>query len=943
MTNDDTRWQRIDALLEQALTLPEADRDAWLDEHCGGDEALKREVLELLSFDGEQTGGLRTSIESAAGSLVDDQSDRMIGETVGNYKITGKIADGGMGSVYRAERVDADFEQQVAIKLLPPHQVDPKAAERFAEERRILATLEHPNIARLLDGGMLDNGSPYLVMEHVNGVSIDTYCRDNALGNRDIINIVLRICDAVQFAHRKLVVHRDIKPSNILVDATGTPKLLDFGIAKLLDPGQESAALTRADWRILTPLYASPEQVEGKPITTAVDVYGVGLLLYRLLTGRLPYATSGDRPSDIERAIVSTPAVSPSTAVGSAASESHPEHWARSQQRALKGDLDTILLTALRKEPERRYASVALLADDLERYLEKQPIAARKESFAYVAGKFVQRHRLPLTATATVLTLAVGLIAYYTARLQTERDTAEQTANFLAGLFEAGDPYQKNQDSVTVASLLEEGTENLRNDDSLSPDVRGRLLKTIALVHRNLGHIEQADKMATDALKLLEQDRSANADDIASTLAVLAKVRRSQGRYEEATEFATRMLRIDERLHGPDSIPVAEAMHQLSILAYDVGDYDTMKVWAERSYDIRTALLDDNDMAVATGANNLGLYYWITGDLESARQYYEQSARIQDGQEDRNEANYASLLHNIGLLNYDTGNYAAAAASYQRSLDIRRAASSASDPVLPLTMYSLAIARERLGDFVSAYHLFREQLPLQVAVSGRSTDMVAYAMTGYGMLLERMGEVEDAQTLLDEAITIYDAVQEKDHPDRTAPMIGQAYLAIREGAYQRAEGLLTEAVRIRTANYGADNVRTIRAHIAMARLDYARGSFASARDTLTAALAVAESTFDSGHIVFAELLTWLGRTELASGNGDAAVTALERALAIGRDQFADEHLENVERQLYLADALDLQGDHEQATAMREPAQATRQQILADWKRAFEGIEVSQPE
>jgi len=922
VTTDSERWHRIEALFDAVSALPEAEREAWLDNACKDDPSLKAEVLELLQFDGEATGNVRASVRAAADELAEQTATAFIGERIGAFRVCEKIAEGGMGTVFLAERDDGSFEQTVAIKLLSRHLAGADAITRFLEERSILASLEHPNIARLIDGGMLDDGTPYIVMEYVDGVTIDAWCRDQGLGIAGTIELVLRVCDAVRFAHRKLIIHRDIKPANILVDSDGVPKLLDFGIAKLLDTDTDAnRALTRSDRRILTPLYASPEQIEGLPVTTAVDVYGLGLLLYRLLTGRLPFVATSNRPRDIEQAILSSPATLPSAAASDSVS---------SQRRALRGDLDTILLMALRKEPERRYESVAAFAEDLDRYLGKLPIRARKDSFAYKAGKFAQRHRLPLAIAAALVAVAVGLTAYYTQRLRAERETAEETAAFLAGLFEARDPYRRNTDTVTVETLLESGVEKLDDDTSLSPVVRGRLLKTIALVYNNLGNVEKADAMAGEALALLEQSRPENHDDVASALSVLALVRRTQGKYQEATELAERMLRINEHNHGENSMPAAEAAHQLSTLAYYLGDHEAMGRWAKRSLAIRSRLLDENDARMAAGTGNLGLYHWITGDLARARDYYAQTARILDNQAERNDAQYATVLHNLGLLQIDLGETAAAVESYERSIALRRAASGPADPRIPLTIYSLAFACQRLGDFVKADALYEEMLPLQIAVAGRRTDRVAYALTGHGMLLERMGEIDAAREMLEEADAIYDEVLGAEHPDHTATKVGLAYLAMREEEFDRAAGLLDNVLRIRSEAYGAENVRTVRTHTAIGRLNFAKGDYSSARASLKKAIDIMTSNDEADHALVAEALDWLGKTELAAGNADAAVEALRSALAIYRMDSSEDHPDAVESRLVLADALDARGDEEEAAGIREVALPLRDRLRESW-------------
>jgi len=923
MNDRQERWTRINALLEQAMDQPATERRDWLENACGDDSELFAEILQLLSYDAEQTGGLLTSVQSVAADLNRDDEARYIGEKLGNYRITSKIAEGGMGSVFLADHSAEDFDQQVAVKLLPHHLLSSAATRRFVEERSILASLQHPNIARLIDGGTLSDGVPYIVMDYIEGESIDRYCENNNLDNAAIIDLVVRICDAIQYAHRKLVIHRDIKPSNIIVDHRGIPHLLDFGIAKLVDPEQNNPALTHEEHRIMTPMYASPEQIEGQQITTAADIYGLGLLLYRLLTGQLPYSSTPTTPRELANAILSQTPDKPSAVA-----------IANRQRRALRGELDTILLTALRKSPERRYASVAALADDLQRFRDQRPILARRDSSLYVIRKFVARHRLPTAAALAVLAGAVGMTAYYTRQLALERDTAEQTAAFLSDLFAANDPYQKNRDGLTVETLLEAGLEKLERDTELAPLVRARLLTTVALVQRNLGNVDHADVLATEALELAETHAGRQHELTLSPLSVLSRVKTTSGDYAEAKALAERMLAVTDATRGRESKEAAQATHLLSIQAYRDGDIETMGSWAEETYAIRKAIYADDDMAIATGATALGLYHWQSGQLEKARDYYAESADIQEAQSERNELQYASLLHNLALLHNDTGDYATAVATYERSVAIRRNAGSEKDHILPLTLYALAHSQSRLGNLPAAHRSFIEAVRRQADVAGREQHMVAYALNGYGMLLEEMGAHEHAGRLLAEANRIMETVFEEAHQDQAATWIGLARLAVHAREFDRGKLLIDRAIALRTEAEGEDDYGTLRAYNALGRLEYARGDYGAAAKSLDYALDRYESVGASEHPFALEAKSWIGRTRLAQGDSEEGIALLREARDLGESILPVTHVENAQRRLWLGEAWAANGEQTKGDAMVQAARDELQAIKQSWQAAL---------
>src|SRR5881227_1287218 len=403
------RWKEIEVVFEKALDLPTNARTAFLEKSCNGDEELRREVESLLeshasagSFIDERT--LFISNED----LKDKEEGVPVGQLIGAYRIVREIGRGGMGAVYLAERADEQYKKQVAIKLIKRGMDTDSVLRHFRNERQILASFDHPNIARLFDGGTTKDGLPYFVMEYIEGVTINQYCSAHGLSVVERLKLIREACSAVSYAHRHTVIHRDIKMSNIFVTSEGTPKLLDFGIAKILQPGIESEALmTMTGVRPMTPEYASPEQVRGEPVTTASDVYSLGVVLYELLTGRSPYHFTSRSPSEVVREITNTEPPRPSTVVSNNNQQSEITN-----QKFLRGDLDNILLMALRKEPARRYQSVEQFSEDIGGHLAARPVLARKDTVGYRAGKFVRRNKVATAAASSVFfSLLSGIVA----------------------------------------------------------------------------------------------------------------------------------------------------------------------------------------------------------------------------------------------------------------------------------------------------------------------------------------------------------------------------------------------------------------------------------------------------------------------------------------------------------------------------------------------------
>ena len=564
-----TRWQLIDEFFEKALEQSGDQREQFL---AGLDPALRQELESLLAADVaartflEARSGLsRTTTESPAAPEDFEPPGR-----IGPYKVLGVLGEGGMGRVLLAARADEEYQRLVAIKTLRARLRGPLREEllaRFDLERQALAQLEHPNIARLYDAGRDENGDPYLVIEHIDGLPIDAYCDEKKLDVPARLRLFLEVCQAVQVAHKNLLVHRDLKPSNILVTREGRPMLLDFGIAKLLDPARIAGEVleTREGSRPMTPGYASPEQVKGEPITTASDVYSLGVLLYELLTGRKPYRVTSWLPHELEKAICEVEPERPSTAVfrdpakedtqSRLDSPLAPSEVAERRQttpsglaRALRGDLDTLLQAALRKNPDHRYPSVEALSQDIHAFLDGRPLAARRSSRFYALRKFVRRHRFGVVAAALLTVLLfgfVGALMVQARQIRAERDKAEKALDFLVEVFKASDPNRAQGEELKAREILDGAARRVESELAGQPEIQATLMDAMGQVYFSLGLFDEAQHLFEKALTLRIRELGEKNPETLETRArfgrtLLAKDQVAEARAQIEKVFADR-------------------------------------------------------------------------------------------------------------------------------------------------------------------------------------------------------------------------------------------------------------------------------------------------------------------------------------------------------------------------------------------------------------------
>ncbi len=784
----------------------------------------------------------------------------MDGDRIGPYRVLRTLGVGGMGEVYLAERADAEFEQQVAIKVVFGGSLTRGVQSRIKIERQILAQLDHPNIAHLLDGGSLPDGTAYIVMEYVDGIPIDVFCDSNKLDIVARLKLFQTVCAAVHYAHQNLIVHRDLKPSNILVTAAGVPKLLDFGIAKLLDErqaGHHTLAVTHADFRLMTPDHASPEQVRGQAITTSSDVYVLGVLLYKLLTGTSPFVIPSMRLTDIERAICEKDPPLPSHALGSDVSaEAFGITEARGVsasrlRRTLRGDLDNIVIMAMRKEPERRYSSSQQMASDIQRFLDGKPIMARRDTMSYRTAKFVRRHWLPVTAgmSALFLILAFATTTYVQSlRIAAERDRvaeqrglaereqarAEEVSSFLINLFKLSDPEENRGNQVTARELLDSGAKRLRAGLQNQPETKAALLSTVGAVYDSLGQYQDALPILNESLQLQPQS---NDRSRLNTLLELGQAHIGAGDLAAAEAPLQEALRLSQNSFGATSQESGRALWILGKLRHQQGRFGEAKVLYKRALGIsESTLAPQSDVSAIL--DDLAQIYAREQQWALAKQTYERALDVDRHVLGDDHPRVAMHLHNLAVVAQNMGDLELAETLYRDAIRRKERAYGVGDPQTADAIDNYGLMLQREGRLAEAEPLLRSALAMTLSQYGPNHYKVGYARVSLGILLHDQGKLAGAESEFRQALGIYDKTLPPNHDWRAAALMHFARLLVDRGKPEEALAMSEQSLNIWIATTPASNPRTAQAHTihayAMAHLGRPR----EAADELEAALPV---------------------------------------------------------------------------------------------------------
>ena len=816
------RWSELRRLFEAAQELPPEDRGLFLDGECDGDRELKAEVISLLeSLEKADSFLERPAAEVQTGS-------RATRRHVGPYELLEEIGHGGMGIVYTAVRRDQGFERRVAVKLVKRGMDTDFILRRFESERRILAGLDHPNIARVLDGGSTEDGLPYFVMELIEGETLLEYCHREALGVPERLALFRRVCAAVQYAHQRLVIHRDIKPGNVLVGPDGVPRLLDFGLAKVV-AGAEGKPVERTQTalRLLTPEYASPEQVRGEELTTTSDVYSLGVVLYELLTGERPYRLKTRNPEEVSGAVLTQEPQKPSS------------------KARLDRDLDAIVLTALRKEPERRYPSAEQLSEDIRRHLEGLPVRASPDSFGYRARKFIRRHRAGVAASVLIAASLVGGLGLALKGMRAARQEAaraQQVSGFLRGLFESSYPRRSRGEKITAQDLLDAGAARVDRELAEQPDLQASMLALLGSVYMELRVMDKAEPLLMRSLALRERVLGRDSPEVAESLVWLGRMKSFKTDYKEAMALIERAVRIREK--------------------------------------------EGESSALAEALNQLGLTLKALGKAAEGRPLLQRAVAIE---EKRGGANLHKWLSNLAAIEMDLGNFDSAQRLLERALDIGVRSEGKVGVQVDVTMLNLAGVLRAQEDYARARPLLEKALALGEKAYGKTNSNIVYNLGELGDLSIGMGDYGRAREYLDRALEIGTASLGPDHPGLASTVTYLGRLRLAEGKPREALTLFERALALRRKALPEDHDDVAEVLTDLATAKTALQDSAAAEPILRHALAIRRRVLAPGHRSLIPTLMALSRVLQDQGRSAEARPLLEEAVAIARAKMPEHH------------------------------------------------------
>ncbi|MCH9649263.1 MAG: tetratricopeptide repeat protein [Deltaproteobacteria bacterium] len=896
------RWDQICAIFHKALEIPFDEREPFVRAACGEDTDLLEEVLSLALSHQEAGSFIQQPFADLSPGTVQGlavEPEEQI-QQLGPYRLLESLGRGGMGSVYRALRSDEAFEKEVAVKVLRGDLASEDLVRRFRSERQILANLEHPNIAQLLDGGSTSDGRPYLVMELVNGLPLDVYCLRQGLDLDDRLRLFRKVCGAVQLAHQNLIVHRDLKPGNILVQEDGEPKLLDFGIAKLLEEQgfQQTLVQTGTGLQPMTLAYASPEQIRGQAITTASDVYSLGVLLFQLLTGHMPYDTSGRDLQALAQAICEDSPTRPSAVRDTETSTKIPTENSTESDlpaswiRRLTGDLDAILLKALRKEPSRRYSSVEQFSWDLERYLGGLPVAVRDNAFSYRAGKFLRRHRWATTAAVAAAGVALIFFSLLLAqRRQTlqERRSAVETAQFLAGLFDSNDPDKSSGRSLTALEILDRGAEKLQqgfldND----PHVRADLLQTVGDAYFKLGALTQARPHREKTLALRRQGGRGRGRFLGEALLRMGELEHASGRYEEAHDFLSEALPLLEDEAFTDLR--TQALAELGTVEQAQGHFEKAEELLRQSLREQQLWLGENGFETAPTLTALGGLFQEKGQLESAETFYNQALDLLRKEHGETHSEVAGALQNMAQVQASLDRFDEAEEGFRRALEIQRHLYDRPHGSLATTLYNFASCLHDKGRFGEAKVLAQESLEIRREVLGRGPHpRIARSLNLLGMIESELGDLQQAEVFLLESLAMGHEIHGQEHSGMVGTMANLARILQTRGRFEEAEAYLRRSLELTEETYGGNHVRVATVLYSLGPVLRKAGKLGEAELTYRRALKILQEQLGTDHSRVATARQNLAVLLLDEGRPGEAETEFRESLRILRQQLGEQH------------------------------------------------------
>ena len=793
-----SRWERVQTVFHLAADLPETERVPYVSAECADDPTLAAEVLAMLEEDARADSLLDRDVSHVAKAMLDAAVVPVLPlDNFGPYRISSVLGEGGMGVVYLAER--SDLGSRAAIKILRDAWLSPSRRERFAAEQRTLAQLNHPSIARLYDADTLPDGTPWFVMEYVEGVPLTAYCDTHASTIANRLRLFREVCEAVQHAHRHAIIHRDLKPSNILVTSEGEVKLLDFGIAKQLE-GME-ADLTRTGLRAMTPAYAAPEQVAAGRLGIHTDVYSLGVVLYELLAGQLPFDFADTSPNEMERIILEDEPERPSSKarrtpalpVGSSRRQfASKTQWA---------DLDVLCLTAMHKDPARRYASVEALIRDVDHYLAGQPLEARPDALRYRAGKFVRRNWRAVSMAAVTVAMIIGLTVFYTQRLANARNVAlAETARtlriqrFMLDLFQGNeDEAVGPADSLRVLTVVDRGVQQARSLGQ-EPAVQAELFETLGSLYRTLGKFGPADSLLRTSLTQRRELYGSSHPAVAASLISLGELRIAQAEYDSAEALIRSGLDIAKRTLAPRDPAIGKATKALGQVLYEKGDYDKAVPVLDEAIRLQTRG-DTASPGLASAITDLANTYFYLGKFALADTLNQRALAMDRELYGSRHAYVADVLINLGAIRFEWAKYPEAEAYYREALDINRAWYGPDHPETASSLTALGRCLASEQKLTEADTVLRQALEALERTYGPVHPRVASALNEYSRVKQSEGKLDEAEAGFRRMADIYRTIYHDKHYVISIALSNIAGVLQERKRYAEAEALFREAVK----------------------------------------------------------------------------------------------------------------------------------------------------
>lgn len=924
---DKQQWEKVSRIFDIALSLPAERRTTYIEHLCTGEPELQKEVRDLLTSIEGSSEMLEEHLNKNEALLYDlthhlesdANFESFVGSNIGQWKVTDLLGRGGMGDVYKVERVGSDIHQEGALKIIRRGLDTPENIQRFRLEKQILAGLHHPNIASLIEGGISDKGLPYLVMEYVEGMPIDTYCNQQRLTIEECLKLFKTVCEAVQHAHKNLIVHRDLKPDNILVTKEGRVKILDFGIAKLLEPDfyGVSTIETRAGNRLMSLEYAAPEQIAGEAINITTDLYTLGGVLFVLLTNRTPFESEDASYRSIQNKILREKPPAPSRCIRNLTEQVRADFSKKRNvapdkiDKIISGDLDAITLKALRKDPEERYESIGELLIDINAFLDNKPVLARSDSARYRIKKFFKRHKAGIAATFAFLFTVGALVTYYTLQITQERNSAQfearratQVKDFMLDIFRSHNPdseLYKGKD-ISAAELLTKGLESTEEELSDQPEIQVEMLQYIGAALLGIDALERADDSYKLAVKKSKEYYGSTHFQTAASLINLANLKNKKGTYDSAEVFVNQAILILENEADEKWSKLATGYQVYGGAKFGKGKFKQAYVWFEKADSLYLANNDTTSDKYAANLSNLAAVSKRIGEWDKAEVYYHRALSLKQKRFGDSHLEVAETKEALAHLYSRTGNYQKAERYFLESLETQKKNLGENHSTIGGLKNRLAINFYRMSQLDQAEQFAEEAVSILKQVYGPEHSLYLDGLNTLAMINKDQRDYEEAEQLYRTIISTMQEQYGDNNPNAAVFMYNLAHLLHEQKEFSEAYPLFRKVVSIDKANLGEKSPDVAIDLNKLAALQRDMGRYSEAESSFTEARDIFEEKFPEDHYRIAEFWVDYGRLKLKQQDYETAQKHLKKGIQIFTSKFGADDERTIEAADYLEKA-----------------------------------------